>query len=109
LATGEIAGYPSIKIRMCDRGLEPASRVFGTTISAVRLKEIDCPPDGRGMWEVKTRGKKAEQTMAKLSPLIPLWETLSFKTLVCTIDVSIASIDSSEPCLNHMEQNKEEK
>jgi len=70
---------PMIRIRMCQKeGLEPASRVFGTKIIAVKSKQISCPPelfppDGKGTWEVQKLGKTTLQIMNRLSPLLPTY------------------------------------
>ena len=61
---------------MCDKqALEPASRVFGTTIYPAKRKTIECPPElfppqGKGSWGVRGTGKKAKKTMKRLKPLL---------------------------------------
>jgi len=67
--------YPSLRIRVCDKELlEPASRVFKTTIYPIHVKRQMCkphlfPPEGKGMWQVSKTGKPAEQLVEHLKPL----------------------------------------
>jgi len=68
--------YPRIRIGICDKeALEPAARVFKTTIGVHREKTIRCPPhlfppDGLGFWEISKVGKPAEQLVEHLKPLL---------------------------------------
>jgi len=68
--------YPFIEVRMCNRdALKPVASTFGTTISHSRSANIQCPPelfppDGRGIWEVRTLGERAESVMARLDPML---------------------------------------
>ncbi len=63
-------------IRMCDKeALEPAARVFGTTIRKEIQKRTTCrpdlfPPDGKGIWVVTKDGKPLEQIIKRLDPLL---------------------------------------
>jgi len=83
--------YPAVRIRMCVKeGLEPALRVFKTSIFPVRLKEVQCPPevfppDGKGHYQITIRGHPAERIMERLKPLIPAyyWRKWEMKKEEC--------------------------
>ncbi|MCP8313996.1 MAG: hypothetical protein H3Z53_06445 [archaeon] len=90
--------YPALRISSCVKeALEPASRVFGTSIRPDKRKRITCPPelfppDGRGIWTVSKSGKEMKTTLKKLSPLIPeyylkKWEQ-TWKRRKCPLEES---------------------
>jgi len=68
--------YPRVRISMCDKeALEPAQRVFGTTIAPHTRKVRACPPhlfppEGKGIWEITRTGKTAKQIIEHLKPLL---------------------------------------
>ncbi|KPV62639.1 MAG: hypothetical protein AOA65_1688 [Candidatus Bathyarchaeota archaeon BA1] len=80
--------YPMIEIRMCAKeGLEPASRVFGTKIRAIRTKTIECPPelfppDGKGRWGSSCERGDSTKAIQRLAPLIPEYHKQKWRKLL---------------------------
>lgn len=68
--------YPLIGADACDKEqLKPAEKVFPAKIVPMTTKEPTCPkhlfpPEGRGKWTIRTRGREAEKVILKLKPLL---------------------------------------